>query len=181
MNDEECHARTPKSAYYLCGFVSGLVWFIASVFFKDSAQTPAFLGNLVLTGWWGLVLAIFAGTGLVAVGFSRNRILHGSQYQFVRVSIFTALWVHAAMVCFSLPLFSVPIGSDIRPMGWSMVTFFLAAWAFFFGFLPAFISLVAGRLRILSAVLCIVGLTPIVTSTMLLHFAQKLRGFTLAP
>lgn len=166
----------------------GLTRFDSKIFTPEGEIRDTTLAHLLLfLAMSGLLPQIafcfgYAGTGLIASrGFGEIEFLRDPKFASLRVSIFITTLTQLIVIYISLGFFFIPEGTDIRPMGWAVLLFLLAALnaAIAIPFsIAAFSKSGFPRLSLLSGVY---ALTPWFTGALILGFAASFRGFTLAP
>jgi hypothetical protein len=104
--------------------------------------------------------------------------------RFRRVGFFSlraALLAHLIILVFSVHLFFVPAGAEIRPMGWGAVMLGTCVLALLIVVPTAVIAIIKESPRLPGSIALILGFTPFWFARFLLYFALWLKGFHLAP
>ena len=91
-----------------------------------------------------------------------------------------AIAAHLMIFLFSVQFFFVPAGSHIRPMGWAMFVGMVSIGAFFIVECLSIISLVREKSRLIGVLGLILGITPFLFGSFILHFAAWVKGFGLS-
>ena len=97
-----------------------------------------------------------------------------------RLSLWAAIAINCVVLFETLPFFSLPPGTAIRPMDWAALMFELTVGGLV---VFPFVILVLWRhpKKVWPWLALVLALTPLPLSMCLLHFAENLRGIILEP
>jgi len=127
-------------------------------------------------GWYHGSWLLLAGLGGMVFTIPENRKMlgHFRERRFSAAALAVTLGAHLMIVAFSIQFFFVPAGESIRPMGWAMFMFRIAAPAFVLGLPLAVVSLVKEKPKIFGALAGVLSCTPFFFSSAFLHLAAAI-------